>query len=307
YRKDRYGLVTFPHEISSLIRLRDGGYLSGGNVTTGAAYGMTICKFDSEGSLVFEKRLTVNESCNFLYLTDVVEHNNGKLTVLGTNGNNIMIHLDGNGNYEYRKNVFSGGWNKWFHLSEEQGMFYVCGFRNQPFGASDTAYIGLNFGTHLGNFCDTTIYSFTVRDSTVSSVYDASVAMREVSIGAATPMHVNVQDRDFSVYVYERCTMGNGFAPFDDAVPNSVYESEKEPGVVVFPNPASTSLSLSGLQPGSYAVALFTADGKNVLETRLSANSPNVDLQALPSGLYFIETKNLNSHHTTVGKVVVNQ
>jgi hypothetical protein len=59
--------------------------------------------------------------------------------------------------------------------------------------------------------------------------------------------------------------------------------------VVIYPNPASTSFTISGLPEGS-KVSISTPQGGLVFETYVQRNELYVDAKNLSSGMYFVET-----------------
>ncbi|MDV7396565.1 T9SS type A sorting domain-containing protein, partial [Arthrospira platensis SPKY1] len=75
--------------------------------------------------------------------------------------------------------------------------------------------------------------------------------------------------------------------------------------VLIFPNPVSDSLTIEALTQEMhppFEVKIWSADGREVLETLLPQNAGSVDVSRLTDGVYFLQLT--DQHRAAVVKFV---
>jgi putative ubiquitin-RnfH superfamily antitoxin RatB of RatAB toxin-antitoxin module len=83
--------------------------------------------------------------------------------------------------------------------------------------------------------------------------------------------------------------------------PNTTTELEDtngEPALKIFPNPASSSVSvaLENMPDANYNLSLYDVVGKKVQETvKIAGNRADLDVSGLQNGIYFLNVEKDNS------------
>jgi hypothetical protein len=85
-----------------------------------------------------------------------------------------------------------------------------------------------------------------------------------------------------------------------DGGKNSLKSISNIPAFSVFPNPAKNNLQIDvvNLNGNSFETQITDLTGKIIYSKNLNANNNNVDVSALPKGMYFISFKNEDFNYT---------
>ena len=75
-------------------------------------------------------------------------------------------------------------------------------------------------------------------------------------------------------------------------------------GVMVFPNPASSTLYFSGAPVQDSKAVLFSVSGRQVAEILLNGTN-TLDVSSLPEGLYFYSIEGADGNVLKRGKVAI--
>ena len=116
---------------------------------------------------------------------------------------------------------------------------------------------------------------------------DWHLARGSVCINVGERLRESMQDGDFDATL--RCRQG--------VIDLGCYESNYPVGIDpvdverlgVYPNPATTSLHLTGCQTGS--VTLFDATGRSVRTYTLRGSEATLSLEGIPAGVYFLQAQ----------------
>ena len=105
---------------------------------------------------------------------------------------------------------------------------------------------------------------------------------------------------------------GKSFTTFGVDINNELYVSDASSGKIlkittpdlaadesirnrikIYPNPASTLISISGLKTKNNSIEIFSSDGRKVLESKIDEDG-TVNVSALKTGIYFANVKSEN-------------
>ncbi len=75
-----------------------------------------------------------------------------------------------------------------------------------------------------------------------------------------------------------------------DSVSNGVSEINKEEDIMVYPNPATTSLTVTLLK-GEGVLTIYNIFGEKVFTTKIINTQTEIDVGNLPKGMYFVEVR----------------
>ncbi len=85
-------------------------------------------------------------------------------------------------------------------------------------------------------------------------------------------------------------TFNKGYLGFWNVETSSVGDGADQPGLKIYPNPASTMLNVSGWETSGFTeLSLFDAPGRQVVRLPLTASLTGVPLTDLPGGIYFVQ------------------
>lgn len=127
---------------------------------------------------------------------------------------------------------------------------------------------------------------------------DANLDYVPVLSGADRVLHFFHDDSttvsEFSVSgAVSQIRIWNGVATISDII--GVPSYEQQTGISLFPNPANTELNIQFANAQNGTMEIFDAFGKCVRSENLqNENSKRVNVEGLPSGIYFIRVNELN-------------
>ena len=87
--------------------------------------------------------------------------------------------------------------------------------------------------------------------------------------------------------------------------PNLSNVEINSPRFTVYPNPVNDVLKIKLDKTGSYSINLLDLTGKAIAKCELIANSLEMNVSEIPSGIYFISMSNLTTGITETKKVIV--
>jgi N-acetylneuraminic acid mutarotase len=89
----------------------------------------------------------------------------------------------------------------------------------------------------------------------------------------------------------------------EEACFNSVEEINTRNGISIIPNPSNNKITISSPAiTGNTLLSIFNVSGKKVIEKQLTDNETQIDISALPRGVYFVRLQNENM--VEIGKIV---
>ena len=82
-----------------------------------------------------------------------------------------------------------------------------------------------------------------------------------------------------------------------------VEEIKTGNGITIIPNPSNDKITISSSAiTGNTQLSIFNVSGEKVLERQLTDNETQIDISALPRGVYFVRVQ--NEKMVEVGKMV---
>lgn len=197
---------------------------------------------------------------------------------------------------------------------------YVGCFRNDsinkrvyyvpPFASNDTLLY--DFNLDLGDTNKTYLNGFTGEDwivTNVDSVLFGSQYHRRLKLNNCSPKTLYIIEgmgstfgllspficwAPFYEHIYDlQCFKLNNQTIYPDSstvcdLVSSVIESYIDGQVSVFPNPSSGELFIT-TNLHSYDISIFNATGQLIYKKYVTSNSTQIDISALPTGLYLIQ------------------
>ncbi len=86
---------------------------------------------------------------------------------------------------------------------------------------------------------------------------------------------------------------------------NDVFDENEKLDLLIYPNPATNEIALSGNFNGSAAVKIYTLDGRMILSVAQVNNDQPIDLSRLPGGLYVYRVQ--TDQRYAAGKLIINK
>lgn len=127
----------------------------------------------------------------------------------------------------------------------------------------------------------TGVYTLQLGDADSANLYSPTVGASEMAI-----LKVKVSNGNIIVNATETPVF---VKPFGKSNNNPTIFT----GIQLFPNPVNHTLTIQGLQNGKQQqLKVFNSSGKNVSQAVTSSNTFQMNLSALPSGVYFLEISN---------------
>jgi hypothetical protein len=88
-----------------------------------------------------------------------------------------------------------------------------------------------------------------------------------------------------------------------EACPNAIEEIKTGNGIVIIPNPSNDKITISSHAiTGNTKLSIFNVSGEKVIERQLMDTDTQIDISALPRGVYFVRLQ--NEKMVEVGKMV---
>ena len=80
----------------------------------------------------------------------------------------------------------------------------------------------------------------------------------------------------------------------ENGIPFSVKENiTSKSNLILYPNPAKDKITISHLHiTGITQLSIFNVNGEKVMEKQLTNNETQIDISALPRGVYFVRVQN---------------
>jgi hypothetical protein len=147
------------------------------------------------------------------------------------------------------------------------------------------------------------LYIIDDKDSILTNSYSLENGHRKVvSFGNASSLtSMKLYNLKAGTYRWAVQAIDNGFAGSAFSEENTFVigdvitgvEGNENIGVVLYPNPANTSLTiLSAYEPGSTQVEITNSVGQPIMKISLSSPEIHQDISALPAGLYVVSVFN---------------
>ncbi len=88
-----------------------------------------------------------------------------------------------------------------------------------------------------------------------------------------------------------------------EACLTAVEEIKTENGIAIIPNPSNDKITISSPAiTGNTQLSIFNVSGEKVIERQITDNETQIDISALPRGVYFVRVQ--NEKMVEVGKMV---
>ncbi len=291
-------------------------------LTTAGNQDLFIVKYDSSGNVLWANseggtsydRATSVVADNFgnnIYLAGSFDSDTltiGSTVLLPAGSSDILlVKYDTSGNVLWAKNA--GGIDDEYASSvavDSSGNSYVTGNFNSPTSTFGTTILNnINAGTDdifivkydvLGNILWATSAGGNANDDalfiTANVIGECQIAgtFASTTISFGTTTLNNSGSSDIFLAKLNTTTTG-------------ITETETENHFVIYPNPASESmtvsvsadqLGLSSLKNGNYELKIFDLTGKEILQSELRSRNSEFDISKIENGIYFIQLKTGN-------------
>ena len=170
-------------------------------------------------------------------------------------------------------NQYIGAWNT-ANVTNMSGMFFIASSFNQDVSAWDVSKV-----SNMTNMFEATSLSTNNYDVILNS-WSQQALQANVAFGAGDINYCNGAAARQSIIGTFGWTITDG--GLDCATAG--IEDEHLFAIAIYPNPTNNTLFISG-NKSSIAVAIYNVLGKEVLSIK---NTNNINVQALPSGVYVI-------------------
>jgi surface protein len=173
-----------------------------------------------------------------------------------------------------------GGWDV-SSVTNMQGMFVSTNLFNQDISSWDVSSV-----TNMqGMFVNTNLFNQDIGTWDVSSVTDMSgmfggAESFNQDLSTWCVPNIVSEPSEFSIY----SPLSESNKPVWGSCPTARIEDEHLLDISIYPNPTNNTLFISG-DESPITVTIFNVLGKEVLSIK---NTNNINLKALPSGVYMI-------------------
>lgn len=194
------------------------------------------------------------------------------------------------------------------YLSWDNGVTYTSSQIVGPFGTTDntmTAGSSSNTWGHAWTPAELSNANFRLKIANPSTLIEQGYADFNftIPVGATiTGIEVSVEEHGDSAYTTEYIDLIQVNVHY--TVTTGVTENSFASAVRVFPNPASTTLTIDRLSPGTQSIRLYDMAGRIVLESGdVTGDRHTLSVGELPAGIYLLEIR--EERGVVIRKVVV--
>jgi hypothetical protein len=276
-----------PHFISPT---QDGGVILGGEISQTYGSIMLLVRLDSEGNMLWSK---MYGQLSYYSLSSVHEINDGGFITAGSTNDftadasyqPYLIRTGKTGEVIWSKTYGQGGW-------ADGGMQIMPDGGYAILSESDSGYFLIRTDSSGNSGCNEMEITPLVRDTQLV-VRNSDIVI--IPWGVYDPVEIPSSS---GAIVKTICS----------SVGVEDIESIKNP-ITIFPNPTSTTITLS-LPPNQNAMlSIFNLLGEKVKEEKMIDKQITMDVSSLPQGLYLVRMENRvvgkpTFVNTTVGKFV---
>ena len=280
FRGDNNGNILWLKQLGGSFQASCISVTSDNNLLIGGSF-ETIIKMDSIGTILWSKVLSVNggpvnlvEQRDGTYLL-VRSTSSVRAVVLDTSGNPLgqatsIQPLLSAGYMNYAEPTFNGGF---VGISEKD----------------TTGFILIKTDSLLNPGCN--IYH-TFENMTSATVIDSNGFYQE-------PAAVTVMDVTAAAYL----TPAN-FAVIDACLNNSTSQEEENPDFLIAPNPATNSITISGLRKPISQIEIFNSVGEKVFNEKIEEETTTWTIPIkLPPGFYVVTVSDSKSY--SMSKLII--